>query len=133
MKVIDASAAVELALASRLGEEVHAIVWRQGGLAAPEVMDLEFIQSLRRLVRVGSMTEQRALEARAYLDDMPIDRHRHRRLGNRIWELRHGFTAYDASYVALAEMLDADLITCDAPLARAVAGLGLDVECELIQ
>jgi predicted nucleic acid-binding protein len=45
----------------------------------------------------------------------------------RIWALRHNFTSYDASYVALAEALDAPLITCDAPLARAAAKF-VDVE-----
>lgn len=112
---------------------VHASIWRQPRLAAPEVMELEFINSLRCLVRSGSMSDRRALEARVYLDDLPIERHRHRRLGDRVWELRHTITAYDASYVALAELLGVGLITCDAPLARAVAGVGLDVECELIQ
>ena len=51
------------------------------------------------------------------LPDAPIVRVPHRPLIERIWELRHTITAYDASYVALAELLDVPLVTCDAKLA----------------
>ena len=48
---------------------------------------------------------------------LPVDRHPHDVLLPRIWELRHNATAYDASYLALAEVLDAPLVTCDRRLA----------------
>jgi predicted nucleic acid-binding protein len=51
------------------------------------------------------------------LADLPLDRYSHEFLLLRIWELRHNLTAYDAAYVALAEALDAPLLTCDRALA----------------
>jgi len=51
--------------------------------------------------------------------NLVIERHEHRSLLPRVWELRDSLTAYDAAYVALAEALDAPLLTCDAKLAGA--------------
>ena len=50
---------------------------------------------------------------------MRIERHAHRDLIPRVWELRNNLTPYDASYVALAELLDVPIITSDARMARA--------------
>jgi predicted nucleic acid-binding protein len=58
--------------------------------------------------------------------DLPIDRHAHTVLLPRIWQLRRNLTACDAAYVALAEGLDAPLITCDQRLAAA-PGLGVRI------
>ena len=72
----------------------------------------------RRLVQLGDLTPARAQEA---LDDhaaLVVDRHAHRELLPRIWQLRESISAYDAAYVALAEALEAPLLTCDAKLAR---------------
>lgn len=56
-------------------------------------------------------------EALQDYEDLPLRRHSHRVLLPRIWELRHNLTAYDGAYVALAEILDAPLITCDRAFA----------------
>jgi predicted nucleic acid-binding protein len=53
------------------------------------------------------------------LSDLPLSRYPHDVLLPRVWELRHNLTAYDAVYVALAEALDAPLLTCDRRLAAA--------------
>ena len=52
----------------------------------------------------------------------PEERRRHGHMGvlDRVLSLRHNFSAYDASYVALAELLDAEIVTADAPLAQAI-------------
>ena len=63
----------------------------------------------------------------ADLADMPIRRYPHDILLTRVWDLRHSLTAYDAVYVALAEALDAPLITRDRRLAGA-AGHGVEIE-----
>ena len=63
------------------------------------------------------MSADRAAEAIADLADLDLHRHPHLDLLTRAWELRENVTAYDAMYVALAEALDAPLVTCDAPLA----------------
>jgi len=51
--------------------------------------------------------------------DLDLHRHAHLDLLTRAWKLRENVTAYDAMYVALAEALDATVVTCDAPLANA--------------
>jgi predicted nucleic acid-binding protein len=99
-------------------------------LTAPSVVDLEVIAALRGIVRGGEVTARRAERALEDLVSLPLDRAPHRRLARRIWELRDNLTAYDASYVALAERLDTVLLTADAALARAP---GIECEIELLR
>ena len=96
-------------------------------LVAPELIDLEVLSVLRRVVATAAMTPRRGEEVMADLIDLPIRRASHRPLLQRCWELRHNFTIYDACYVALAEILDAPLLTADARLAHA-PGLRCAVE-----
>ena len=98
-------------------------------LAAPEIIDLEVISSLRGLNRSGYLTNERSSQAMFELATAPIDRASHQPLISRIWELRHNVTAYDASYIALAEAWDAPLLTADRKLASAP---GVRCEVELI-
>lgn len=65
------------------------------------------------------MSPDRAREAIADLGDLDLHRHPHLDLLTRAWTLRENITAYDAMYVALAEALDAPIVTCDASLAGA--------------
>jgi len=83
----------------------------------PHLLDVEVVQVLRRQVRDGMLSSMRADEALDDLDDLPLTWHGHGALLRRIWELRHNLTAYDATYVALAEALDATLLTCDGQIA----------------
>ena len=76
-------------------------------------------QGLRRLVRTGEVSADRAAEAIEDLADLDLHRHPHLDLLTRAWKLRENVTAYDAMYVALAEALDAPIVTCDTPLAKA--------------
>lgn len=85
---------------------------------APEVVDPETLNALRGLMFGGHLSERRALEAVDDLADVPLIRHPHALLRDRIWQLRHQLTAYDAAYLALAEGLDAALITSDRGLAE---------------
>ncbi|HZL92331.1 MAG TPA: type II toxin-antitoxin system VapC family toxin [Vicinamibacterales bacterium] len=119
MIVVDASALLELLLRTSRCDRVaaHALAPEER-LHAPYLLDVEVAQALRRLVQLGDLTPARAQEA---LDDyaaLVIDRHAHRELLPRIWQLRESISAYDAAYVALAEALEAPLLTCDAKLAR---------------
>jgi predicted nucleic acid-binding protein len=68
---------------------------------------------------MGEISTDRAAEAIADLADLDLHRHAHLDLLTRAWKLRENVTAYDAMYVALAEALDATVVTCDAPLAKA--------------
>lgn len=88
-------------------------------LAAPELVDLEVTSALRGLHRVGKVDERRAHQALADLRQLSLRRAPHRGLITRCWELRENLTTYDASYIALAELLGATLVTTDARLSRA--------------
>ena len=85
---------------------------------APYLIEVETLQALRRTVLRGRLSDDRAALAREAFGSMPFVLYPHRPLMKRIWELRHSISAYDASYVALAELLPAPLVTCDARLAR---------------
>jgi predicted nucleic acid-binding protein len=98
-------------------------------LTAPGLVDLEVISSLRGFVRGGRATAQRAELALRHLVALPLDRVQHGDLAHRIWELRDNLSAYDASYVALAERLDTLLLTADAAFARAP---GIECRIELL-
>jgi predicted nucleic acid-binding protein len=129
--VIDASAAIELILRTELGERVELrALDPDERLHAPHLLDLEVAQVLRRMALLKEITAARAHEA---LDDyagLLVERSTHRELLPRIWELRDSMTAYDAAYVALAEALDAPLLTCDRRLARS---LGHRAKVELVR
>lgn len=88
-------------------------------LAAPAFIDLEVASIWRRYSRAGRLSPRRADAALADLADLPLERAPHGPLLRRIWELRDNLSAYDASYVALAEALDTILLTGDERLARA--------------
>jgi predicted nucleic acid-binding protein len=86
---------------------------------APEIVDLEIASVLRRQVRSGEMDLRRASLALTDLAAMPLRRASHKPLLARCWELRDNITPYDAAYVALAEAIEAILLTGDERLARA--------------
>jgi predicted nucleic acid-binding protein len=116
--VVDASALLEFLLQTPLGTRVEARLFRdRDEFHAPHLADVEVTQGLRRLVRAGEVSPARAAEAIADLADLDLHRHPHLDLLMRAWKLRENVTAYDAMYVALAEALDAPLVTCDRPLA----------------
>jgi predicted nucleic acid-binding protein len=118
--VVDASALLEFLLQTPLGARVEARLFRDGHeLHAPHLMDVEVVQGLRRLVRIGEVSSVRADEAIADLTDLDLHRHGHLDLLARAWKLRHNITAYDAMYIALAEAIEAPVVTCDNPLAEA--------------
>jgi predicted nucleic acid-binding protein len=80
---------------------------------------VEFQHGLRRLIISGTISEDRAADARMDFADLTIVRYPHVSLAARMWELRHNVTAYDAAFITLAETLAVPLVTCDARLARA--------------
>jgi len=117
--VVDTSAVVaalvgrppDRRLADRLGAD--------GDLHAPHLLDVELLHALGRLVRTGQLSEERAADARADFAELTVVRYRHEPLADRVWALRDNLTAYDATFVALAEALGVPLVTCDAGITRA--------------
>lgn len=94
----------------------------EGELHLPHLAVIETTSVLRAWVARDEISEPRAADALADLGDLPARRWPGEPLLPRIWELRDNVTAYDASYAALAELLDADLLTADRHLARGVRG-----------
>jgi predicted nucleic acid-binding protein len=120
MIVVDASALLEFLLQTPLGARVEARLFRdENEFHAPHLVDVEVVQGLRRLVRTNEVSAGRAGEAIADLTELDLHRHPHLDLVGRAWKLRDNISAYDSMYVALAEAIDAPIVTCDAPLAKA--------------
>jgi predicted nucleic acid-binding protein len=120
MIVVDASALLEFLLQTSLGARVEARLFgEEGELHVPHLLDVEIAQGLRRLVRTGEVSSGRAEEAIADLTDLDLHRHAHLDLLDRAWTRRDNISAYDAMYVALAEAIEAPIVTCDSPLAKA--------------
>lgn len=118
--VVDASALLEVLLGTAAGGRIEARIFSDStSLHAPHLLDLEVAQALRRFAASGQLSAERGLEAVTDLADFPLQRYPHDVLLPRIWELRRNVTAYDAAYLALAELLVAPLVTCDRRLASA--------------
>lgn len=92
----------------------------EADLHAPALCDVEVVAALRRGIAQRLFPQARAREALEDYLDLPLTRHGHVGLLARVFELRANFSAYDATYVALAETLKAELLTGDRPLRRAV-------------
>lgn len=120
MIVVDASVILDVLLRTAAGQAIGDRLLAEGQLlCAPHLLDVEVVQVLRRYAAAGQLDSARGREAIQDLTDLPIERYPHDLLLPRIWELRANLTAYDAAYVALAEVLDATLVTRDKRLGNA--------------
>ena len=88
-------------------------------VAAPDLVDVETLAVLRKRWLAGTITDRRFAAAVGDLEAIDLDRYPTLRLMRRAYELRANVTAYDATYVALAEALDCGLLTGDRRLANA--------------
>ncbi|MGB9429490.1 MAG: type II toxin-antitoxin system VapC family toxin [Gammaproteobacteria bacterium] len=124
--VVDASVAVDL-LARFRPQPLEELLWAPDTvLAAPELIDIEVLNALRKLDQAGAIPSGRIAGLPILLRGLRLRKYRHDHLIDGIWALRNNLTAYDAAYVVLARLLKATLVTRDTRLARA-AGLNVQV------
>jgi predicted nucleic acid-binding protein len=122
--VLDASALAEFLVSRDAGERVASRLRDDDDLHVPHLVTVEVASVMRRWARLGVIDPDRGAAALADLAAFPAERWPADPHLGRIWELRGNLSAYDATYVALAEALDASLLTGDARLARAAADAG---------
>ncbi len=116
--VLDASVMLDLLLGTAAGRALQRrILDERPSLHAPHLLDVEVAHVLRRYERSGELTAARGRAALEDLGQLSLTRYPHVLLLSRIWELRSNLTGYDATYVALAELLSAPLVTRDRRLA----------------
>ncbi len=114
MIVLDASAMVEALIGREVADELLAALADQ--VSAPHLLDVEVLSVLRGLLAGGKLDPASAEQARRDHFAFCIDRYEIGPFADRIWQLRHQYTSYDAAYLVLAEALDAPLYSCDAKL-----------------
>ena len=120
MIVVDASALIEVLLRTPAAPAVESHMFAPGQtLHAPHLLDIEVAQVIRKYAARGEIDAERGRLALEDLGDLKLHRYPHEFLLPRIWSLRSNVTAYDAAYIALAEALDAALLTRDHRLAAA--------------
>lgn len=122
----DASALVALVLKSDHRGDWVAERVRRAELSAPSAVLYEAANAIRGLERGGQLTGEQAEAAHADVLGLELRQVPYGFLADRIWTLRHNLTAYDAAYVAVAELLNATLITLDHRIA-AVPGIRCQV------
>ncbi len=127
MLIVDASCLYEVLAGTPGAEQIRRRLAADGDHAAPHVIDVEVLGVIRRDFLLGRLDATAATQAIDDLRDWPGDRFGHRPFLVRAWELRANVRGWDAMYVALAEALQATLITTDERLGR-VPGLLCPVE-----
>ena len=119
MLVVDTSAVLDALAALDPAPGLIERLAQDGDLHAPHLIDTEVLHALRRMGLRREISDERAADARSDFAELTLTRYPHEPLSDRVWDLRHNLTAYDATFVALAEALEAPLVTCDARLAAA--------------
>lgn len=120
MRVLDASVVVDaLAVLGPAGHAGRELLASEDVLHVPAVLPAEVANALRAMVRRGEVDDGVARAALGHLVDLSREEYPLAPFLSRVWELRENVTVYDGWYVALAESLDAPLVTADARLLRA--------------
>lgn len=118
--ILDPSAAIELLLRTDKGDQVLELVSAEDAeIHAPHLLVTEVVQVMRRQVRSNVLDVSRAAESLSILSELGIQFHGYLPLMARTWQLRENVSAYDATFIALAETLNQPLVTADARLGNA--------------
>ena len=117
--VCDASALVALLLDGGADGQWAARALTGVELAAPTLLAFEAANIIRRFELAGTVSADQASQAHDDLVALAIEYWSYELLLPRVWELRHNLSSYDASYVSLAELIQAPLITLDLRISRA--------------
>ena len=129
MAVVDASVVLKLLIEGSGERRLSGRLGLEDSIQAPHLIDVEVLHALRRLSLRGEADGAWCALALDQWKQFPVERYGHHLLFDRVWELRHNVSAYDAVYVALAEALSTVLLTADRRLAAAP---GLSDRIELI-
>jgi predicted nucleic acid-binding protein len=124
--VLDTSAAVDYLLGYAAAEWVEEELRAADRVHAPHLLDVEVIGGLRKHVQIGIVSSRRAAEAISDYKDLRVRRYSHHPFLGQMWRMRQNLTGSDAAFVALAEALEAALVTTDFKLARA-PGLKIEI------
>jgi predicted nucleic acid-binding protein len=127
MLIVDASCLYEAVTFGPLAGKIQNRVAGDPDRAAPHVIDVEVLSIIRREYLRAALDRTAAHLAVQNLRDWPVERFGHRFLLERAWDLRDNLRGWDAFYVALAELVDATLLTLDGRLSRA-SGLRCAIE-----
>ncbi|MGH3435337.1 MAG: type II toxin-antitoxin system VapC family toxin [Sciscionella sp.] len=120
--VADASAIIDYLLRQPSADRIARAIFADGvRVHAPELIDSELLQVLRRLELSATLGAWEAQQLRGFARELPLELHPLRPHCDRVWSIRHCITVTDAYYVSLAEALEAPLLTTDKRLARTVA------------
>jgi len=117
--VCDASAVVAILLDSGPDGQWATDALTDADLSAPSLLPFEAGNIIRRHELAGVISADQAAQAHSDLIDLAVEHWPYELLAPRAWQLRHNLTTYDASYVALAELLGATLVTLDLRIGRA--------------
>ena len=120
MLVVDASVLAGVLIGGPAAEPIRGWLAVDVEHAAPHIVDVEVFGVVRREHLLGRLDRTAATHAVQDLADWPGERYGHRHLLDRAWQLRATVRGWDAMYVALAEALDAVLITTDRRLGAAI-------------
>ena len=120
MSVIDASVFADaLLVAGPTGDHARDAVAAEQELHVPEIFSTEVLSAIRGLALAGQISTGRARRAMEQLASVRLERYPIEPFIDRVWELRHNLTVYDAAYVALAEGLETTFVTADQRVAAA--------------
>jgi predicted nucleic acid-binding protein len=122
MPVVDASVVVTVLIRGEYDDWAEEQLKATAGdrsLWAPHLIDAEVGQALRRRIAARKLRDDHGQDALGRFAALPLRRIVHTGLLDRAWQLRHNHSFYDGLYVALAELLEAPLVTLDRRLAWA--------------